>query len=128
MDCTIFSFSYTANENVVQPMYYFENKGIVFKGRGPGLFLSVCTNQTRFKNNPFILILKHFPKKSKLWPNIIHNNEAVTVNMKIKLCILMDQSRVPCVWTIPRAPRAESLSYDITRARTNQIVQTLSSV
>ena len=56
------------------------------------VFISGRTNQARIKTIPLFSFLNTFKNKCKLWPKIIYNNEAVPFNMKIKPCVLMDQS------------------------------------
>ena len=49
-----------------RPLFKWNDEGIARviqrKNNGHARVLSVRTNQARFKNNMFILILKHFPK------------------------------------------------------------------
>ena len=67
------------------------------------------------------------------WPKMIHTtyfyNETVTFNMKIKPCILIDQSGPgACVWNIPRASLTVSLSCDITPGKNQSDCTKLSEV
>ena len=63
----------------------------------PELYQPVQTRRAVNKNNIFILILKLLQNKYKLRSKMINNNEAVTFNMKMKPCILMDQSEARCM-------------------------------
>ena len=85
-----------------------ENKGIVFKARLAcmawykhrydhylsGMLVDYQAVQTRraLKTIPLFSFLDTFKNKCKLWPN-----KAVTFNMKIKPCILMDLSGARCL-------------------------------
>ena len=91
-------------------MFKNENKGIVFKLRlvctawykhGREHYLSGKNNGHAhvirpYKPGALYSFLNTHKNKWKRWPKMIHN-EVVTFNMKIKPCIIMDQSGARCM-------------------------------